>query len=184
MKIVSVNIGVPRQVKWRGHMLPTSIFKVPVRGTVAVGRLGLEGDHQSDLKVHGGVNKAVYVYPSEHYPFWAQVMPGVALEPGAFGENLTTEGLLESGVSIGDRFRIGSAELIVTQPRTPCFKLGIRFNRHDIIKRLLHSGRTGFYLRVAVEGAVAAGDPVMLISRETGAATVADEVDLKITKSA
>jgi MOSC domain-containing protein YiiM len=139
--------------------------------------LNVEGDAQSDLTVHGGVDKAVYVYPSEHYEPWRQELPGIDLPWAVFGENLTTEGLLED-VRIGDRFRIGSAEFVVTQPRLPCYKLGIRFGRPDILKRMLQSGRTGFYCAVTTEGEVGPGDAIERIARATEGLTVADVVNL------
>src|SRR5882724_12583457 len=157
MRVLSVNVGSPREVQWQGRPVRTSIWKSPVTGPVIVKTLNLDGDQQADLTVHGGEKKAVYVYPSEHYALWRAELPGVDLPWGAFGENLTTEGLMEDSVHIGDRFRIGSAELVVTQPRMPCFKLGIRFGRPDIVKRFLRSGRTGFYLTVTREGQVEAG---------------------------
>src|SRR5437764_2970582 len=174
MKVISVNVGLPRNVEWRGRIVQTSIFKEPVAGTVRVRRLNIEGDQQSDLTVHGGVGKAVYVYPSEHYSFWRQELPDADLPWGAFGENLTTTGLSEDDVHIGDRFGIGSAEFVVTQPRMPCFKLTIRFGRADMIKRFLCSGRSGFYLAVTKEGEIAAGDAISLISRHPGAITIAE----------
>src|SRR5712671_7952605 len=134
MKVVSVNVGLPRQIISRGEAVLTSIFKDPVAGRVRVESLNLVGDRQSDLTVHGGAEKAVYVYPSEHYAFWREELPGVDLPWGSFGENLTVEGLAEDGLNIGDKLRIGSAEFMVTQPRIPCFKLAIRFNRTDIVK--------------------------------------------------
>lgn len=178
MRIVSISVGLPREVQWHGKTVTTSIFKTPVSGRVAVKRLNLDGDQQSDLSVHGGADKAVYVYPSEHYAFWREELPGVALPWGAFGENLTTEGLLEDAVHIGDRLRIGSAEFSVTQPRMPCFKLGIRFDRADMVKRFLASGRTGFYLSVSREGEVAADDPITVLARDDAAFAVADIVGL------
>jgi MOSC domain-containing protein YiiM len=174
VKVVSINVGLPREVQWRGKTVLTSIFKAPVAGTVKVARLNLEGDRQSDLEVHGGADKAVYVYPAEHYAFWRAELPGADLPPGAFGENFTTEGLLEDGVRIGDRFAIGSAEFTVTQPRMPCYKLGIRFGRPDMLKRFLRSGRTGFYFAVAREGAVTAGDRIAPLARAGSAISVAD----------
>ena len=144
LKLLSVNVGMPREVDWHGRLVRTSIFKSPVFGPVRVATLNLQGDEQSDLTVHGGVHKAVYAYPSEHYPFWREEISGLDLPWGAFGENFTTEGLLEEDVHIGDRFRVGSAEFIVTQPRMPCYKLGIRFGRPEIVKRFLQSGRSGF----------------------------------------
>jgi MOSC domain-containing protein YiiM len=184
MKIVSVNVGLPREIQWRGETVRTSIFKAPVTGPVRVERLNLNGDRQSDLTVHGGIDKAVYAYPAEHYGFWREELPGVELPWGVFGENFTTEGLLEDRVQIGDKLRAGSAEFVVTQPRMPCFKLGIRFGRPDIVKRFLHSGRTGFYLAVAREGEVAAGDLLTRVARDGPAITVADIVGLYTSDSA
>src|SRR5262245_1593175 len=147
-KLVSINVGLPREVEWRGRMVMTSIFKSPVRGRVRARKLNIDGDQQSDLSVHGGVDKAVYVYPSEHYEYWHAELPGVELPWGVFGENFTTEGLHEDAVHVGDRLRVGTAEFVVTQPRLPCYKLGIRFGMPDMVKRFQHSGRTGFYLAV------------------------------------
>ena len=179
MKLLSVNVGLPREVEWNGRMIRTSIFKVPVVGRVHVRKMNLDGDEQSDLTVHGGIDKAVYVYPSEHYAFWRKELPNADLNWGAFGENFTTEGSLDDqAVHIGDRVRIGSAEFVVTQPRMPCFKLGIRFGRADIIKRFLHSGRNGFYFAVAQEGEVGTGDSIELLTRDDNGVTVADIVQL------
>ena len=179
MKVVSVNAGLPREVEWRGKKILTSIFKTPVQGRVRVSRLNIAGDKQSDLSVHGGADKAVYVYPAAHYAFWRAELPGMEFPWGAFGENLTVEGLAnEDGVRIGDRFRAGSAEFVVTQPRMPCFKLGIRFDRPDMVKRFLHSRRTGFYLSVAREGELGAGDTFALVAEGEGGVTVADIVEL------
>jgi MOSC domain-containing protein YiiM len=178
MKIVSVNVGLPREVQWRGKAVRTSIFKAPVAGSVGVVRLNVRGDQQSDLTVHGGAEKAVYVYPEEHYGFWRKELPGVDFQWGVFGENFTTEGLLEDSVYIGDRYRAGSAEFVVTQPRMPCYKLGLRFDRPDMVKRFMRAGRTGFYLSVAREGEVTAGDPISLVARDECAITVADVVTL------
>lgn len=179
MKLLSVNVGLPREVEWNGRTVRTSIFKAPVPGPVHVGKLNLDGDEQSDLTVHGGIDKAVYLYPSEHYAFWRDELPNADLNWGAFGENFTTEGVLDDeAVHIGDRFRIGSAEFVVTQPRIPCFKLGIRFGRPDIVKRFMHSGRHGFYFAVAREGEVAAGDSIELLMRDESGVTIADIVGL------
>ncbi len=178
MKLLSINVGLPREVKWRGKVVRTSIFKAPVPGRVRVMRLNVEGDQQSDLSVHGGVEKAVYAYPSEHYAFWRNQIASTDFPWGAFGENLTTEGLLEDRVHIGDRFRAGSTEFIVTQPRMPCFKLGIRFNRPDMVKRFLRSGRVGFYLAVVQEGDIGAGDSLDLVAEDNSHVTVADVVEL------
>lgn len=178
MKVLSVNVGHPRDIEWNGRVVRTAIFKTSVSGRVHVAQLNLAGDEQADLTVHGGRDKAVYVYPSEHYPFWHEQLPELDLPWGAFGENLTTDDLLEDNVRIGDRLRIGSADFVVTQPRMPCFKLGIRFGRADIIKRFLESGRTGFYLAVLAEGEIAGGDSMTLLSRDEHAVTVAEIVNL------
>ena len=178
MKLLSISVGLPREIEWKGKLVRTSIFKASVPGRVRVSQLNLEGDQQSDLSVHGGIDKAVYAYPSEHYSFWRKELPGMDLPWGVFGENLTTEGLLEEAVHIGDRFRVGSAEFAVTQPRMPCFKLGIRFDRPDIVKRFLHSGRSGFYFAVLKEGEVTAGDSIELLERDEHGVTVADIVNL------
>jgi MOSC domain-containing protein YiiM len=168
VKLLSINVGLPREVDWRGKVVRTSIFKAPVSGRVRVTPLNVQGDRQSDLSVHGGADKAVYAYPSEHYAYWRNELPSMDFPWGAFGENLTTEGLLENKVHIGDRFRTGSAEFIVTQPRMPCFKLAIRFNRPDMVKRFLRSGRTGFYLdRVAEDSShITVADIVGLYAAE------------------
>jgi len=178
VNLLSINVGLPRGIQWQGKFVRTSIFKSPVSGDVRVSKLNLEGDQQSDLSVHGGVYKAVYAYPSEHYEFWRNDVPGADLRWGAFGENLTIQGLLEQEVCIGDRLRIGSAEFVVTQPRMPCFKLGIRFGRPDIVKRFLHSGRSGFYLAVLQEGQIAAGCSMEVLTRDPHGVTVAAIVSL------
>jgi len=178
MKLISVNVGLPREVDWHGRAVQTSIWKKPVQGRVHVATLHLDGDRQSDLSVHGGVDKAVYAYPSEHYAFWQKELPGAVLAPGAFGENFTSEGLLEDEVAIGDRLRVGTAEFIVTQPRMPCFKLGIRFERPDLVKRFLQSKRTGFYLAVQREGDVTAGDSIEFIDRSESGVTILDITNL------
>jgi len=178
VKLISINVGLPREVEWRGKVVRTSIFKAPVSGRVQVSSLNAQGDRQSDLSVHGGADKAVYAYPSEHYAFWRNELPGMDFPWGAFGENLTTQGLLEDKVHIGDRFRAGSAEFIVTQPRMPCFKLAIRFNRPDMVKRFLRSGRAGFYLAVVQEGDIGAGDSLDLVAEDNSHITVADVVGL------
>ena len=178
MKLLSVNVGLPREIEWKGKIVRTSIFKRPVAGRVRVSTLNVKGDQQSDLTVHGGPDKAVYAYPSEHYPFWRTELPDMDFPWGVFGENFTTAGLLEETVQIGDRFRVGSAEFVVTQPRMPCFKLGIRFNRSDMVKRFLQSGRTGFYFAVLKEGEVAAGDSIKLIEGDEHNIPVADVVNL------
>jgi len=178
MKIVSVHVGLPREIESHRETVRTSIFKTPVGGRVRVARLNLEGDQQSDLSVHGGVDKAVYVYPSEHYAYWRKELPQLEFPWGAFGENLTSVGLLEEHVHIGDRLRVGSAEFAVTQPRMPCFKLALRFNQPDMVKRFLESRRSGFYLAVLREGEVGAGDAVQLTAQNEADLTVADVVNL------
>jgi len=174
MKILSVNVGLPREVAWQDKLVTTGIFKEPVKGPVMLRTLNLDGDQQADPTVHGGVNKAVYVYPLQHYGYWRAELPGVDLPWGMFGENFTTEGLLEEGVYIGDRFRIGETEVMATEPRMPCYKLGIKFGRADIMKRFLASRRTGFYFAVVREGMVGAGDAIELIGRAQKEISVAD----------
>lgn len=158
--LTSVNLATPRTLSWQGRLIQTGIDKRPVEGPVAVDRLGLMGDMQADLRVHGGLQKAVYVYASEHYEFWRAQLPGTELPPGSFGENLTISGLLEADVHVGDHLQIGTAVFQVTQPRTPCFKLALKFERPDMIHRFLASGRSGFYLSVVTEGIVKAGSSV------------------------
>lgn len=157
MKIVSVNVGLPREVVWKGITVKTAIFKEPVATTVAIRELNLAGDQQADLAVHGGSEKAVYAYPAEHYEYWRKQLSDISFSWGTFGENLTTAGLWEGMLCIGDLLRIGSAVLQITQPRMPCYKLQLRFNRDDMIKRFLVSGRSGFYLSVIEPGNVGAG---------------------------
>jgi len=178
MKIISLNIGKPQLVMVNEQPVSTGIFKKPIADRVMLRTLNLDGDRQADLSVHGGPYKAVYVYPSEHYLFWKHELPEMELPWGMFGENLTTTGLLETETHIGDRFRVGSAEVKVTQPRMPCYKLAIRFERNDIIKRFLASERTGFYLSVLKEGEVGAGDEFELLERDTSAVRVVDVVRL------
>lgn len=178
MKIISVNVGLPREVTWKGKTVSTGIFKEPVNTRVMVRSLNLDGDGQADLTVHGGVDKAVYVYPFEHYDYWRTELPDTDLTMGNFGENFTTTGLKEEDLNIGDRFQIGSVELMVTQPRLPCYKLGIRFGRADMVKRFFASRRTGFYFRVLQEGEVVAGDTLALVSRDENNITVADITQL------
>jgi MOSC domain-containing protein YiiM len=174
MQIISLNIGLPRIVEWNGDPVATGIFKEPVQGPVMLRTLNLDGDRQADLTVHGGAAKAVYGYPSEHYEFWKKELPEMELPYGMFGENFTTAGMFEEKLNVGDRFSVGEAELIVTQPRMPCYKLGIKFGRADIIKKFLQSRRTGFYFAVLKEGAVKAGDTFELISRDQNNITVSD----------
>jgi MOSC domain-containing protein YiiM len=175
VRLISLNVGRPRLVRWRGQMVSTGIFKEPVEGRVPLRRLNLDGDRQADLTVHGGREKAVYVYPSEHYAYWRAELPDAELAHGSFGENFTTEGLDETTVNIGDEFRIGSsARVVVTQPRQPCYKLGIRFGRADMVKRFHQSRLSGFYLAVLEEGEVGAGDEFVLVKRDPNNVTVRD----------
>ncbi|HYY98851.1 MAG TPA: MOSC domain-containing protein [Pyrinomonadaceae bacterium] len=180
MKLISVNVGRPRLVVWRGGPVSTGIFKEPVGGRVALRTLNLDGDRQADLTVHGGPAKAVYAYPSEHYAYWRGELPGAELPWGMFGENFTTEGLSETSVHVGDRFRVGAAELQVTQPRMPCYKLGIKFGSAEMLKRFLLSGRTGFYFSVTREGEVGVGDEVELVERDPRGVTIADVLRLYV----
>lgn len=166
MRVLSVNVGLPREVAWRGKLVTTGIYKQPVEGPLAVRTLNLDGDRQADLRVHGGWDKAVYAYPSEYYELWRQERPELEFPWGQFGENLTTEGLVDTEVSVGDRFRVGTAELVVTQPRLPCFKLGIRMGREEFVTEFLERGLHGFYLAVAREGEVEAGGSIVRLSRD------------------
>lgn len=174
MKIISLNVGLPRLVLRNGEPVSTGIFKEPVAGRLMLRTLNLDGDRQADLSVHGGPYKAVYVYPSEHYPFWKQELPDMELPWGMFGENFTTTGLLETELTIGDKFRIGTAEVMVVQPRMPCYKLGLRFGRTDIIRRFLESQRSGFYFSVLKEGEVGAGDEFEVLEKVTSGVRVVD----------
>lgn len=174
MKVVSVNVGLPREVVWKSMKVRTGIFKEPVSDPVMIDTLNLAGDKQADLTVHGGIEKAVYGYPAEHYEYWKKELPEVTFLWGNFGENLTTEGLLEHTLCIGDVLRVGAAVLMVTQPRMPCYKLAIRFGRDDMIQRFLASGRSGFYFSVIEQGHVQAGSKVEVLSRDGNAVTVAD----------
>ena len=181
MKIVSLNVGMPREVLWRGRTLTTGIFKEPVKARVALRKLDLDGDGQADLTVHGGEYKAVYCYPAEHYAYWKKEL-GRELPMGMFGENFTTEGMAEGAVHLGDRFSVGTAEVVVTQPRLPCYKLGVRFGADDIVKRFMVSGRSGFYLAVTREGEVGAGDEIATIARDENEVPVTEIARLYVTK--
>jgi MOSC domain-containing protein YiiM len=182
MKLLSLNIGLPREIRWRGQPVLTGIFKEPVSGRVPLRKLNLDGDRQADLSVHGGEHKAVYCYPIAHYDYWRKELPGHDLPMGAFGENFTLESDLEDSIHIGDRFSIGSAEVVVTQPRLPCYKLMIKFGIEDMIKRFFASGRSGYYVLVAREGEVGAGDEVRRIARDPNGIPVSDITRLYVTK--
>ena len=186
MKLVSVNTGLPREVSWHGRTVTTAIFKEPARGRVPLRKLNLDGDRQADLTVHGGEHKAVYCYSLAHYGYWKKELPGRELPMGMFGENFTVDDgrdeLLEESVHLGDRFSIGTAEVVVTQPRLPCYKLGVRFGSDDMVKRFLASGRTGFYVAVLREGEVGASDEIEVISGEANAVAVSEITRLYVAK--
>ena len=179
MNLISINIGLPREITHGGQTVTSGIFKAPVAGPVRLGRLNLEGDGQADLRVHGGADKAVYVYPFEHYAFWAGELGRKDFSHGQFGENFTTRGLLEDEVSIGDVFRLGASRVQVTQPRTPCFKLGIRMAEENFPARFTAANRTGFYLRVLEEGMIAAGDAIERVEHAAGSMTVREVFHLR-----
>jgi len=182
MKLVSVNTGLPREVTWHGRSVTTAIYKQPVEGRIALRNLNLDGDRQADLSVHGGAHKAVYCYPIEHYAYWKGELRGREMPMAIFGENFTTDGLLEGSVHLGDQFSVGSAEVVVAQPRLPCYKLGIRFQADDMVKRFLASRRTGFYLAVTREGEVGVGDEIKVIARDSNAVPVSEITRLYIAK--
>ncbi|HEY2455865.1 MAG TPA: MOSC domain-containing protein [Candidatus Acidoferrum sp.] len=182
MNIASLNVGLPREVIWHDTRVLTGIYKQPVSGRVALRKLNLDGDRQADLTVHGGKDKAVYCYALEHYDYWKRELPGRDLPMGMFGENFTTQGLPETEVHLGDQFSIGSAEFVVAQPRLPCYKLGIRFQSDDMVRRFLASGRGGFYFAVVHEGEVGAGDEIKITARDPNAVPVSEITRLYITK--
>ncbi len=182
MKLIAISVGLPREVLWKGESVTTSIFKSPVDGPVPLRRHNLEGDQQSDLSVHGGPTKAVYLYPSEHYEFWKRELPDADLPWGSFGENLTVAGLDEDKVCVGDEFRVGTARVVVTEPRMPCVKLAIRFGRPDMLKRFLKSQRTGFYFGVVEEGSLQADDELEPLSRHPDRLAVSDVTRLYTTE--
>ena len=176
--LISVNVGLPKDVEWRGQAVSTGIFKSPVDGPVALRKHNLEGDGQADLSVHGGPTKAVYVYSTEHYAYWREELPEVEFGWGQFGENFSVDGMDEHAIYIGDEFSVGTARLVVTEPRMPCFKLGVRFGRADMPKRFLKSGRSGFYFGVLEEGTVEAGDTLQLLSKHPDGLSVAEVTSL------
>src|SRR5215475_13368798 len=182
MKIVSLNVGLPREVQWHGQPVTTGIFKSPTSARIRLRKFNLDGDRQADLTVHGGEHKAVYCYPSEHYAYWKKKLPGRDLPYGTFGENFTTEGMSEETVRIGDRFAINDAEVVVTQPRLPCYKLGVRFQSDDMVKKFLASRRIGFYVAVTREGEVAAFDEIIPVSQNAAGVSIADFLRLFLTK--
>lgn len=178
MEVVSVNVGEPRRVAWRDMTVLTGIYKDPIEGPVKVARRNLGGDRQADLTVHGGVKKAVYGYPSENYEYWRSGLPDSEFVWGNFGENLTTSGLREDEVHIGDQLRIGTAVLMATQPRMPCYKLALRFDRPDMVKRFWESRRPGYYFSVVEEGEIIAGAKIEFVQRDPERVSVLDVVDL------
>jgi MOSC domain-containing protein YiiM len=174
MKIISVNVGRPRLLSWAGQTFSTGIFKEPVAGPIMLRHTNLDGDRQADLSVHGGPDKAVYGYPSEHYAYWSERLSLNPLSWGAFGENFTTEGLLETKISVGDRFRLGSATVMVKTPRLPCLKLAAKFRRDEMIEDFVNSERSGFYFSVVQEGEVEAGDEFHFLGGETPTLTISE----------
>ncbi len=187
MQLISVNIGLPREVLWHGRPVVTGIFKEPVKGRTVLRKLNLDGDRQADLTVHGGEHKAVYCYPVAHYEYWRKELRGRELPMGMFGENFTVDfredgGSPEDSIHIGDRFLVGSAEVFVTQPRLPCYKLGVRFQMDDMVKRFLASGHTGFYLAVIREGEVGAGDEMKALARDPNAVPISEITRLYVAK--
>ena len=183
MRLVSVNTALPREVTWHGRGVTTSIYKQPVEGRVTLRKVNLDGDRQADLAVHGGESKAVYCYPIEHYDYWKKELPGRELPMGMFGENFTTDGFLEDAVHLGDQLSVGSARAVVTQPRLPCYKLGVRFQSDDMVKRFLNSRLTGIYFAVVREGDVGAGDDFTVLSRDADAVGLPEITRLYLTKS-
>jgi len=165
-KILSVNVSLPKEIDFEGQKVRTGIFKEPVEGRVMLRTLNLDGDKQADLTVHGGPDKALYAYPIEHYEYWRRMLTNIEMSNGMFGENLTVDGLKESEVSIGDVFQIGSSRVTATQPRMPCYKLGVKFGRMDVLKKFLASGRSGIYFKVSKEGEVGAGDTIEQIGKD------------------
>ncbi|MBV8552221.1 MAG: MOSC domain-containing protein [Acidobacteriaceae bacterium] len=181
-RVISVNVGMPREARVQNTSVLTAIFKSPVEGRVALKGINLVGDRQADRTVHGGPYKAVYLYPSEHYAYWAEQLPGMELPFGSFGENLTSMGIREESVCIGDTFRIGSAVLQVTQPRMPCYKLGIRFGRPDMVRRFWLSGRSGIYFSIVQEGELGAGDSIVQAGSGPEQISVSDVVRLALSE--
>jgi MOSC domain-containing protein YiiM len=182
-KLISLQVGVPRTVQRDGQEITTGIYKMPIEKRIQLHWLNLEGDKQADLSFHGGQDKTVYAYPSEHYPYWKKELAGLELPWGAFGENFTTAGLLEDTVYLGDRFTIGTAEVAVTQPRIPCFKLNLKFDRDDMAKRFLASHRSGFYLRVLREGEVGPGDEIVRIHQDENRVSISDALCIYLHES-
>jgi MOSC domain-containing protein YiiM len=165
-------------VNFQNGLVTTGIFKEQVKGRVRLRELNLDGDKQADLTVHGGADKAIYAYPKEHYNYWKRELPGMSLPWGMFGENFTTQGMFEEMVNVGDQFQVGTAKVAATQPRMPCYKLGVKFGRMDIIKKFLASGLTGVYFKVIKEGDLEQGDEIKLIKKDENNVTIKDIVQL------
>jgi MOSC domain-containing protein YiiM len=180
-KLISINVSLPNEVDFEGQKVITSIFKEPIEGRIILKTLNLDGDKQADLTVHGGLDKAVYAYSIEHYEFWRKVYPDIKMPNGMFGENFTTEGLMEAEVNVGDVFEIGSSKVIATQPRMPCYKLGVKFRRMDVLKKFLASGRSGIYFKVLEEGEVGAEDSIIQIKKDPTRVGISDIVRLYAT---
>ena len=178
MKVISVNISQIKTVKWKGRLIRTGIFKEPFEGPLEVKGVNIVGDDQADRTVHGGLNKAIYSYPSEHYPYWKELYPEKDVPFGMFGENLTTVGMVEKEVNIGDTFQIGSVELIAVQPRTPCYKLGIKFADPLVLKSFIKAPYCGIYFKIKKEGSLKAGDNITLIHKDANNITVEDIYNL------
>ena len=175
MKVLSTNIGQPREVLWQGAKVKTGIYKEPVEA-ISIRKFFVEGDNVSDLRVHGGESKAVYGYPSEHFEFWRKEYPALTMNWGMFGENITTEGLLEQNILIGSVYRIGTALLQITEPRMPCYKLAAKFGSVDVIRRFMKSRKSGFYFTVLEEGIVNPGDQISMEQEGEHGYTIVDEV--------
>jgi MOSC domain-containing protein YiiM len=177
-RLLTIQVARPLPIRHMGKEVRTGIYKLPVAGPVMVRRLNIDGDEQGDLTVHGGVDKAVYCYPSEHYPAWSQELDR-ELPNGTFGENLTVSGLLEPDLHLEDVLSIGDAVLQVSQPRFPCFKLGIKLGDQRLVQRFQLSGRSGFYCRVLQEGLIAPNQPITLLERDPSQPTIAAVVSAR-----
>ncbi len=183
MEVISLNIGLPREIEFEGKKIITSIYKEPVFERVNLEKINLEGDKQADLSVHGGIFKAIYSYPIEYYEFWKKKYPNKIFSIGFFGENLTTKGLFEYEVNVGDKFKIGTAQIVATQPRLPCYKLGARAGTMEIIKQFLDSEKTGIYFKVVKSGQIGSGDQIQLIAKDPNNITIQDIVRLYKNKA-
>lgn len=172
--VVRICVSKAKEVDWNGRQILTGIFKKPVEGRVSVRTLNLDGDEQADLTVHGGLDKAVYAYPVEQYEYWKKELPERNFDWGSFGENLTVSGFDENSICIGDKLKIGTAHFVVTQPRMPCYKLGIRLGDPGMVRRFYKSGKWGFYLAVVEEGEIETGDRIVRSGGDGNGVTLAD----------